>query len=167
MKLSKALIVSTIMTVAFSSDAFAAQTQVLFSIENSMITSKAVYVIELSDDFKIEKGEPVYGFWLRPSGSTRAMTWMEKRSAYGIEYQHVQGAATLEMALSKFSQRKITIEITEGKAVAHMIINGKNCIFQRVFIKATETMFGPSVEYAEIIGVDPDSGAGVVERVNQ
>jgi hypothetical protein len=156
-----------LMTIAASSAASAAQTLPLFSIENSMIKSKAVYVIQLNDDFQIDKGEPVYGFWLRPSGSTREMTWAERRTAYGIEYQNVKGASSIEIALSKFAQRKITIEIADQKAVAYMTINGKNCIFQKVYIKATGSEFWPTVEYAEIIGIDPDTGAGVTERVSQ
>ncbi len=156
-----------IVAVAASSTAFAAQILPLFSIENSLTKSKAVYVIQLNDDFQIDTGEPVYSFWLRSSGRTREMTWAERRVAYGIEYQNVSGTSFVEIALSKFSQRKITIEIADGKAVAHIMINGKNCIFQKVFVKASGSALWPTVEYAEIIGIDPDTGAGVTERVNQ
>ena len=155
----------TIILLSISSYSFAKKTQELFCIENSLLSSKVQYVIDLDNNYKIDKNEPVYGFWKRPSGSTRELNWFEKKSAYGIKYQKKEGDTSVEIALSKFPEKKITIIILKNKAVPYMMINKKKCILQKVFIKATGSDSWPTVQYAEIIGIDPETNAIISEKI--
>jgi hypothetical protein len=71
-----------------------------------------------------------------------------------------------KIQLVALPSREITLSLnSEGVAEAHILINKKNCLLQRIYVHAVDrTLRLPKVEFIELFGTVAKSGEAVYEK---
>ena len=144
--------------------ASAAKFQRLFTIENNLIRSKVVYGIRLNNNYKITQKNPIYNYWLRPSGSTRSVKWYERRG-YGISFQKLNSEKSIKMALTPYPGLAITVLMKNKKAIPYIKLNNKNLVLIKIYVFAEDGVFGPNTKKVVIHTKDPLTNKIITRRI--
>ena len=76
---------------------------------------------------------------------------------------------TFEFSLVSYSKKKMTLDLdNNGKPCVFTDINGKKIQLEHIFVKTeggSMLSFVPKVQYVEIFGKDPKSGAAIYEKI--
>jgi hypothetical protein len=143
------------------------KTSPLFIIERSKNANVVHYDARLTGDGKLDPKEPVIAYWvlLAEDGRREELSWIEKKKAYGFEIKPDPAAKGYKMTLVADPQRPITVK-KEGDAVrAEGIIDGRPVVLEKMFIKASDGLTGPKVEYIELYGKDLETGKKRYQRI--
>ena len=122
-----------------------------FAIRSNIIKSWIQYSIKVSDDFMFQGDAPVIVFRKRPSGSTRGLSYFERRY-YGIESQKIIDDSTVEILIKALPSKKITIKKKYKNTICYIEINGTNCILLEAKIYAKKGLLMDYDGYIEITG---------------
>lgn len=150
--------------------------QTVFFISKSDDRNRVDYGIHLDDRCVPTKDDAVFQYWreFENSPPVRLHTLgVFEYIGYGISEQRTirktPSGGYHVIRLRQFAQSPIGI-ITKKEAdgrcssQARVLINGKEAIFDHVFVKLAQGGLTPSVDFIEICGKDPDTGQDVIEH---
>lgn len=169
----KLLLLLPVLFAAFDLDAQekypvpAADANHLFYLQRTPNTNTIVYELNYKNKILNIK-DPVHAFWIRYSerGQKAELNYMQRRFAYGIKSSKISKD---KYKLHLASYKKFPMILTKGaddKYNVYATINQKRAILNRIFVKINGGSFwSPKVEYVEIKGIDPATGAEVMERL--
>ena len=140
----------------------------LFVIEHSKNGNAVRYEACLSEDGGLSSPEPVISYWVLEDGQREELNSIERARAYGVVVLERKGKDLVRISIVSLKSREITVEKTGTKYAAFILINGRECILERVFIKSHDLIFGlPVVEYIDLFGKTKEEGRRVTEHIGK
>jgi len=146
-------------------------TQPLFFMEHSINKNKIYYELQLAKDSAIEPLKPIHAFWIMwekdSTGKLREdMSVIEKRMAYGFKVGTDSSKKFITINLVAFPGRTVTV-VQKGKENprAEVIINGRNAVLEKIFIKTLKDKIFPKVDYIELFGKNISTGNDCEEKI--
>lgn len=142
-------------------------TSPLFIIARSKNTNVVHYDARLTADGKLDPSEPVTAYWvmLAEDGRRKKLNWIEKRKAYGFTIKPGVSANSYTMTLVAYPEHQITVKQEDDAVRAETIINGRPAVLGKMFINASEGLFGPTVLSIEVYGKDLQTGEMLREKL--
>ena len=143
------------------------KTSPLFIIERSKNANVVHYDARLTADGKLNPKEPVIAYWvlLAEDGRREKLSWIEKKKAYGFTIKPDRSVKGYKMTLVAAPQQQITVK-KEGDAVrAEGVIDGQPAVLEKLYIKASDGLTGPKVEYIELYGKDLETGGKRYQKI--
>lgn len=135
----------------------------LFKVTRSLNRNIVCYDVQLTGS-NINTKAPVSVYWINNEdhpGTKKDLNAIERKMAFG--YKVVSASATqAKVTLAAYPQRPITISKRNGKWVALITINGKECVLTEIYVKSKGAM---SVEYLELRGTQTQGGATQKEKL--
>jgi hypothetical protein len=142
-------------------------TQPLFIIERSKNANVVHYDARLSADGSIDPNEPVIAYWimLAKDGRREDLNWIEKKKAYGFQIKPDPSVNGYKMTVAAVPHGQITVR-KEGNTVrAELVIDGQPAVMEKIYINATDGLFGPKVHYIELYGKDIKTGEKRYQKI--
>jgi hypothetical protein len=143
------------------------KSQPLFIIERSKNANVVHYDARLTADGKLDPKEPVIAYWVMSAedGRREELSQLEKKTAYGFDIKPDPTVKGYKMTLVADPQRQITVK-KEGDAVrAEGVIAGRPAVLEKMYIKASDGLTGPKVEYIELYGKDLKTGVKRYQKI--
>jgi Domain of unknown function (DUF4833) len=142
-------------------------TSPLFIIERSKNANVVHYAAQLTADGKLDPSEPVTAYWvmLAEDGRRKKLNWIEKRKAYGFTIKPGVSANSYIMTLVAYPEHQITVKQENDSVRAETVINGRPAVLGKMFINASEGLFGPTVISIEVYGKDLQTGEMLHEKL--
>ena len=143
----------------------------LFYIQRTGNTNTIVYDVNFSAHKTINADNPINAYWIRyaDNGETKPLSYIQKTFAYGIKSKKLTSDNTFEFNLVSYSKKKMTLDLdNNGKPCVFTDINGKKIQLEHIFVKTeggSMLSFVPNVQYVEIFGKDPNTGAAIYEKI--
>ncbi len=138
----------------------------LFSIERSKNKNYVQYNVRLTKDNDPSVSNPVAAHWVLENGRQEELTPIEKKYAYGVVRQEKLDKDKFKVILAAFRGWEIIVERINNSFKAVVLINGKESILQKIYIKSEETRGGlPRVLYIELFGRTRETGLPIKERI--
>ena len=138
----------------------------LFAIENSNSEKFVQYDIRPIEEGNPSSEPPIVAYWILEDGETKELTTIQRLLAYGIDSQKRLGEDLYEMVLTAFKDRRITIRKIDGGYKAFAMIDGRECVLERIYVEAKEGVIGlPKVLFVDIFGRDSQTDLPVTERL--
>ena len=128
----------------------------LFYLQRSSNSNTIVYDVNILGNQKINPKEPVEVYWMRynSDGAKKALSFVERKFAYGLSFDRIN-SDVYTINLTAYADRDITIFINgEGKAEAHLVINGQSARLKRIYLDISGSGFWTSVNSVELMGID-------------
>ena len=143
------------------------KTSPLFIIERSKNANVVHYDARLTADGKLDPKEPVIVYWvmLAEDGRRKELSWIEKKKAYGFEIEPDPSVKGYKMTLVADPQRPITVKQERDAVRAEGIIDGRPAVLEKMYIKASDGLTGPKVEYLELYGKDLQTGGKRYQKI--
>ncbi len=137
----------------------------LFFIARNKNANIVVYDGNRSASGELIAAEPVTVYWIMKAqqGQRENLNVIERDKAYGFEIAAGPKPGTYTMTLKADKRKEITVLVRDGCPVALAAIGGKPGVLQRMFVQSKEVI-EPKVEYIEIFGQDPATGAALYEK---
>ena len=140
----------------------------LFVIEHSKNGNVVRYEACLDNDGGLSSPEPVIAYWVLENGQREELNSIERARGYGVVVGERKGKEVARISVVSLKAREITVEKYGPKYAALMLINGRECVLERVFIKSHDLIFGlPVVEYIELFGKPMEEGRPVTEHISK
>jgi hypothetical protein len=143
--------------------------QPLFIIKRSKNANVVHYDARLTAEGSIDPNEPVVAYWimLAKDGKREDLNWIEKKKAYGFAIKPDPSTNSYKMTLMAVPQGQITVR-KEGKTVrAELVIDGRPSVMEKIYINATDGLFGPKVNYIELYGKDIKTGENRHQKITK
>lgn len=135
----------------------------LFKVSRSLNRNIVCYDAQFTGN-NLNTKVPISVYWINNEdhpGTKKDLNAIERRMAFG--YSVVSASATqAKVTLAAYPQRPITICKRNGKWVALISINGKECVLTEIYVKSKGAM---SVEYLELRGTQTQGGAAQKEKL--
>jgi len=143
------------------------KTSPLFIIERSKNANVVHYDARLTADGKLDPKEPVIVYWvmLAEDGRRKELSWIEKKKAYGFEIEPDPSVKGYKMTLVADPQRPITVKQERDAVRAEGVIDGRPAVLEKMYIKASDGLTGPKVEYLELYGKDLQTGGKRYQKI--
>lgn len=140
----------------------------LFYIQKSFNTNAVVYTANIGRDGKLDPIEPVKVFWRRyqEDGRKRALKYLEKKFAFGINLKTVKGKENAYV-FTLVSLKELKFYVTQdkhGHAKIATTIANRPAKLNRVFVNAEWRKVFPKVNSIEIFGRDLKTGQFLYEK---
>lgn len=141
----------------------------LFYIQRTGNTNTIIYDANVSGK-SFEDDKPINIYWIRyaDGGGTAGLSYLQRTFAYGVKSEKVEGTNEYEFHLVCYSKKKLRLAFdAAGKPHVLVEVNGKKMSLQKVFVKidkGTTFTLTPKVEYVELYGKDPATGAALYEK---
>jgi hypothetical protein len=143
----------------------------LFYIQRTGNINTIVYDVNFSAHKIINVDNPINAYWIRyaDNGETKPLSYIQKTFAYGTKSKKLVPDNTFEFNLVSYSKKKMMLALdTNGKPYVYADINGRRIQLEHIFVKTeggSMLSFVPSVQYVEIFGKDPNTGAAIYEKI--
>ncbi len=143
------------------------RTSPLFVIERSRNANVVHFDARLTADGKLDPGEPVIAYWimLAEDGRRERLSWIEKKKAYGFTIKPDQSADGYKMVLVAAPEQQITVKKGADAFRAEAVIDGRPAVLERMYIKVSDGLIGPKIQYIEVYGQDLQTGEPRRERI--
>jgi hypothetical protein len=111
--------------------------------------------------------ERVTAMWLMLAGKgeREGLTFLERAFGFGFETRAAPSGPGVWLTLNALKDRVVRVGEQGGCPVAVTSIGGHDGVLKHIYVKASDGFFLPSVEYVEIFGADPGTGAELYEKV--
>jgi Domain of unknown function (DUF4833) len=140
----------------------------LFRIGRSTNANEVVYLARRDAHGALDPDDPIEAQWhmLAEDGHREGLNFIEKLLAYGFRVDPAASGAGFVVVLKAKKDRPVSLALRNGCPAASVTIAGRLALLRRIFVQ-TEEGGGliPSVEWADLEGVDPATGAKITERV--
>lgn len=141
----------------------------LFYIQRDPNINTAVYAINYLENGKINKSNPVKGYWIRyaEKGERKDFNYIQRRFAYGIESK-ILNNEEFELQFAAYKKLPITLKKIDldQKYHAFVNVNRKKIQVEKIFVRIEGGSFWlPNVKYAEVTGIDASSNKIITERI--
>jgi hypothetical protein len=100
---------------------------------------------------------------LAENGRREALTWGERRLAYGFSVSNV-APHRCTLRLTACPDRELSVRAVDGQFRAELKIQRQPAHLQSIFVRTEEHSLLPSVRYVEISGLGVN-GQRIVERI--
>jgi len=142
-------------------------TQPLFIIERSTNANVVHYDAQLTADDKLDPEEPVIAYWVRlaEDGRRQDLNWIEKTMAYGVNVKVDPSVNGYQMTIVAASQRAITVKKVGSVVRAEIVIDGQPAILEKIYLDASVSMTGLTVNYLELYGKDVQTSEKRYEKI--
>ena len=143
----------------------------LFYLQRSFNKNTIIFETEILADNKLNSEKPVKMYWIRyeEDSCVEELSFIQ-RKAFGLKCISIDETESSFLLInSKISKLKIIVKKSpSGNYRAYLIINNQLTELERVFIKASNNIFGMpiSFEYIEVSGISTESGKTNIERIN-
>jgi hypothetical protein len=143
------------------------KTSPLFIIERSKNANVVHYDARLTADGKLDPKDPVIAYWVLSAedGRREELSWIEKKKAYGFDINPDPSVKGYKMTLVADPQRPIIVKKVGDAVRAVGIIDGRPAVLEKMFIKASDGLTGPKVEYLELHGKDLQTGGKCYQKI--
>jgi hypothetical protein len=143
------------------------KTQPLFIIERSKNANVVHYDAQLTADGNLDPNKPVVAYWvmLAEDGHREDLNWIEKKKAYGFHVKPDPSVKGFQMTLVSVPQGKITVRKDGDAARADLPIAAHPAVLEKIYISATDGLFGPKVHYIELYGKDIKTGEKRYQKI--
>jgi hypothetical protein len=137
----------------------------LFFIERSKNKNLVQYDVRLTENKDLPNSRPVNAYWILENGRHEEPNSIEKDYAYGIVRQEKLEKDKFKIILAAFKGLEIIVERMDDSFKAVALINGKEGILQKTYIKSeeTRTLF-PRVIYVDLFGWIKGTSLAIKER---
>lgn len=141
----------------------------LFRIARNKNANEIVYRARETRPGALDGDEPLEAYWLMlaEDGRREGMNFIEKLMAYGFSAEPAGEGAGFLVSLKAKKDRPLRLTVREGCPVALATIGGAEGVLRRIFVHATGQAVIPTVDYVELFGVDPETGAGLYEKIRR
>ena len=159
-----ALVIATASSAAATSDS--QLTQRLFRIERSKNANIVAYDLRLGGDGKPDPREPVEAYWISAADGARGtLSLVQKKLAYGFK-SWLENPEVVVMRMAADLGREIRVERVGGVFRALVDIDGQRAVLDHIYVKSVERkLLLPAVEFVDLFGFDPATGAERHERI--
>ncbi len=143
----------------------------LFYIQRTGNTNTIVYDVNFSAHKTINADNPINAYWIRyaDNGETKPLSYIQKTFAYGTKSKKLTSDNAFEFNLVSYSKKKMTLALdNNGKPYVFTDIDKKRIRLEHIFVKTeggSMLSFVPKVQYVEIFGKDPNTGAAIYEKI--
>lgn len=139
----------------------------LFFIQRDPNINTLIYELNLKNGALVED-DPIHVFWIRyaEKGQHDELNYIQRNFAYGIRSKIIS-KDLYEIHFVSYKKKLMFLKKSaDNKFYVFTDINKKQAILKQVFVRVNGGSFWvPNVEYVELKGIDPSSGAEVVERM--
>jgi hypothetical protein len=144
-----------------------AATHPLFIIERSKNANVVRYDARLTADGKLDPKEPVIAYWVLSAedGRREELSWIEKKKAYGFDIKPDPSVKGYKMTLVADPKRQITVRKDGDTVRAEGVIDGRPAVLEKMYIKASDGLTGPKVQYIELYGKDLQTGGKRYQKI--
>ncbi len=138
----------------------------LFTIERSKNANIVVYDADHGPAGDLVASRPLDVYWLMNAdkGQREELNPVEQQRAYGIDVAPGKKPGTYTLTFRAGRRRRVLAEVLEGCPAAISSIGGRQGVLRRIFVKSKETIMMPRVDYVEIFGEEPATGAPLYEK---
>ena len=139
----------------------------LFFLQRNRNENTIVYDANLNENGDFDSSKPIDVYWLRytSTGYRKELKWIERVFAYGYSSKKEKNKNEFLVELSAYDGRKIHLKKNaEGKPVATIICNGKECRLDYFYVCADESGSWPKVVHVDIYATDLKTGKKEKER---
>ncbi len=139
----------------------------LFVIARSKNANVVHYDVRLKGA-RFDADEPVAAYWVlhAEGGRREALSFFERRLAYGFSAKMAPGGDALSLCLQAFPRRVLSVRRdARGRCRAHVTIAGEAATLDRIFVATDERGVTPSVRYLDLLGVSLAARTSVTERI--
>ncbi|MCW5923104.1 MAG: DUF4833 domain-containing protein [Saprospiraceae bacterium] len=142
----------------------------LFYIQRTGNTNTIVYDANVTGKNAFKNGDPINIYWIRyaEDGSMQGLNYLQRTFAYGVKTKKIAGAGEYEFQLVCYSKKKLRLAFdAQGEPYAALKMSGRDMKLERIFVKidkSTTFTLTPKVEYVELWGKDPRTGAAIYEK---
>jgi hypothetical protein len=135
-----------------------AETRGLFRIERSTNRNVVEYDLRLSRDGAPHPTAPVSVYWilLEDGGRREGLTFFERKFAYGVDVSAVADGLVLHLAA--VPDRAVRVRRRGQRWEAQTIIGGKLATLRKIWVECDGGLFGPTVRFVELTGIDVETG---------
>jgi hypothetical protein len=142
-------------------------TSPLFIVERSKNANVVHYDAQITADGNLDPEEPVIAYWimLAEDGRRKKLNWIEKRKAYGFTIKPDISTNSYTMTLVAYPEHQITVKQEKDAVRAETVIDGRPALLEKIYINASEGLFGPTVMYIEVYGKDLQTGETLREKL--
>ena len=140
----------------------------LFFLQRNRNENTIVYDAKLKANGDFDSADPIDVFWLRytSTGYRRELKWLERTFAYGYSSNKLKGKNEFSIKLTAYDGREIRLKKNaEGKPIATIICNGKECRLDFIYVYADESGSWPKVIHVDIYATDTKTGKLEKERI--
>jgi len=116
----------------------------------------------------LDEDEPVHTFWIRygEHGQRAELSFIQRNFAYGVKSKFIQKDKYELHFVSYKKYSMYLMKAADNNYHVFATINKKQVILNRIFIRVNGGSFWkPNIEYVELKGQDPATGAEVMERM--
>jgi hypothetical protein len=139
----------------------------LFFIQRNKNKNTIVYDANLIAG-KIDSSNPIDAYWMRynSTGLRGELNWTQKTFAYGYSSKKDKTGKGYYITLTAYDKRKIYLQLdSNGLPMATMLINGKNCRLNYIWVFADDTSTWPEVFHVDLHGTEVGTGKKQTERI--
>ncbi len=141
----------------------------LFRIARNKNANEIVYRARETRPGTLDRDDPLEAYWLMlaEDGHREGMSFIEKIMAYGFSTEPAREGDGFVVSLKAKKDRPLHLTVREGCPVALARIGGSEGVLRRIFVHATGAALIPTVDYVELFGVDPVTGADLHEKIRR
>lgn len=143
----------------------------LFYIQRTGNANTIVYDANFSGVKIFNSNNPINVYWIRyaEKGDVKPLNYLQRTFAYGVSIIKGTKPNEFDFNLVSYAKKKLKLMIDAyGNPYAQIEVNGKTIKLHHIFVKIDQgTLFtmAPKVNYVEIFGKDPKSGAAIYEKI--
>jgi hypothetical protein len=159
---------TTAVLMAASVGAACEKTEPLFIVERSKNGNTVHYDACLKGSSDLSGTDPVTVYWMLENGKREQLNKKEQAFAYGISSWELVGKNKIKISIPSMKDRKIIIEQVADHYRALIIINGRESILEKVYVKSRELLIGlPNVLSIDLYGRTRTEDLPVEEHIPQ
>jgi hypothetical protein len=98
-------------------------------------------------------------------GQREKLNWIEKKKAYGFTIKRDPSVNGYKMTLVAAPEKQIIVKQEQDAVHAEAFINGRAAVLEKMYIKASDGLTGPKVQYIEVYGKDLKTGKETREKM--
>lgn len=142
-------------------------TNQMFYLQRTPNTNTIICDVNMENG-KLDEDDPIHVYWIRygEKGQKEELNLIQRKFAYGIKAKKTEEGKYKLNFVSYSKYAMYLIKAADGKYHVYAPINEKMVILNSIFIKINKggTFWSPNIEYFEVKGTDPATGAEVMER---
>ena len=140
----------------------------LFYVQRDPNNNTIIYDLNVDNNGQLDEDAPIHPYWIKYNerGQKEELNLIQRKFAYGLVTKPL-GNNKFDVRFVSYKKYPLTLmrSASDNKYHVYATIAKKQVVLNRIFLKIEGGSFWiPNVVYAEIKGVDPETGKEVVER---
>ena len=136
----------------------------VFVFQRSTNSNYICYDINLQQDGKLSKKEPLKAYWVLGEGTrTEALTFLDRKMAFGVKIISTKENEAV-VHLTAYKNLSIRLCKQNDKWVGIVKLHGHEIVLQKMYAKMKQSI-SVKCEYVDITGTDIETGEKRCERI--